>query len=103
MDAHSGGLLAVVVPAAGRPAGGVQRDPGVPADPGCRGRAVVERVRAGARAPLSLVEAVGGTALLRAPRAAGAHPPRCGAGGPVRTLDLPDTRMGAVRAAAVLG
>ena len=60
----------------GRPARGVQPDPGVPAHAGRRGRAVDQRVRAGAGAPVPGAEAVGGAPLLRPQRPTAAHPPR---------------------------
>ena len=76
VDAHADGLLAAVDAPAGRLPRGVQPRPRVPAHPGRRGRALAARVRAGARTPVPLAEAVGGAALPRPRRAAGAHSAR---------------------------
>ena len=96
------GLLAVVDQPPRRPARGVQPRSRVPAHARCRRCVVAERVRPGAGAALPRAEAVGGAAMLRAARLAGAHPPRRRAGADVRGLGGRGARLGAVRAAPLL-
>src|SRR5439155_13159494 len=101
-DVRADGLLAPLVVPAGRPAAGLLARPGVPADARRGGRAQPERVRAGARPPVPVAEAVGGAPLLRARGAAGADPRRGTARGAVRGLGARGAGLGGRRAAVVL-
>ena len=71
---HPDGLLAALDAPARGPAPRLQPDARVPAHPGRRGRAQPDRLRPGARAALPRAQALGGAALPRPPRAAGANP-----------------------------
>ncbi len=68
-----------------------------------RGRVQHQRVRAGARPPLPVAEALGRPALLRRRGAARSHPRGDPPGRALRGLGARRARLGALRAAAVLG
>ena len=99
---HADRLLLPVHGAPRRPARGLRAHARVPAHLR-RGRHEPQRVRPGARPALPRAQAVGRAALLRARRAAGDDPRARAARRAVRGLGARRARLGAVRAAPVLG
>ena len=97
---YADGLLDALDAPARRPARGVQPRAGVPAASARRWRA--SRVQPGARPPLPRAQALGGAALLRPRRAAGADPRGDPPGRAVRGLGARGAGLGGRRAAAVL-